>query len=56
MQTAACDGVCHVAAQLAIGGTRVHVRAARPITERIDLGVRIHFLEVLSPGVALTEN
>lgn len=56
MQTAACDGICHIAAQLAIGCTCVHVCAARPVSQRIDLGVRIHFLEVVAPGVALAED
>ena len=56
MQTAACDGIGHVAAQLAVGSPGVHIRAACPVAERIDLGMRIHFLEVLSPGVALAED
>ena len=56
MQTAACDGVCHIAAQLAVGCTGVYIRAACPVSQRVDLGVRIHFLEVVAPGVALAED
>ena len=56
MQTAARDRICHIVTQLAVGCTCVHIRAARPVSQRVDLGVRIHFLEVIDLGVALAEN
>ena len=56
MQTAACDGVCHIAAQFPVGRAGVHVRTARPVSQGIDLGARIPFPQLCGRGIALAED
>ncbi len=56
MQTAACDGVCHIAAQLAVGCTGVYIRAACPVSPGVDLGIEDTLPEVVAHGVALAED
>ena len=43
MQTAACDTVAHITAELAVRSTTVNITAAYPVTEGIDLSRRIDF-------------
>ena len=56
MQTAAGNGVCHIAAQLAVGRTGIHIRTARPISKGIDFGIGINLTQTLRAGVTLTED
>lgn len=43
VKSAAGHGVAHIRAELAVGSTGIHISAAGPVTERIDLGFRIGF-------------
>ncbi len=56
MQTAAGDAVRHVAAQLPVGSTGVHVRTAGPVTEGIDLRLRVCSTEFLCGCITLAED
>ena len=56
MQTAAGHGVAQVRAELPVGGTGVNIRAAGPITERIDLGIWEDLTQMAGLGVALAED
>ena len=56
MQTAAGDAVRHVAAQLPVGSTGVHVRTAGPVAEGIDLRFRVYSTELLRRRIALAED
>ena len=56
VQTTAGHGVSHIGAELPVGGTGVNVRAAGPVTERIDLGIRKDFMQIAGLGVALAED
>ena len=39
MQATASDTVRHIRAQLPVGRAGIHICAARPIAQRIDLGI-----------------
>ena len=56
MQTAAGYGICHITAEFAVGGACVNIRSARPVTERIDFGCRIMFLEFIRIRIALADD
>ena len=56
METAASHGVGHVAAQLAVGGSGVHIGAASPVAERVDLSAGIPAFQFVCVRVALTDN
>ena len=56
MQTAAGDAVCHVAAQFTVSGTGVHVRTASPVTEGIDLRLRVCSTELHRWRIALADD
>ena len=56
VQTAAGHGVAQVRAELPVGSTRVNIRAAGPITERIDLGIWEDLTQMAGLGVALAED
>ena len=56
MQAATCDTICHVTAQLPVGGSGVHVSAASPIAQRVDLRTGIGSLQFLSRCIALAED
>ena len=56
MQATTGHGVSHIAAELPVGRAGVHIRAAGPIAERIDLHAGIGFGQLLCGSVALAEN
>ena len=56
MQATAGYGVSHIAAELPVGRAGVHIGAAGPIAERIDLRVGICFGQFLCGNVALAED
>ena len=56
MQATASDAVSHVAAQLTVGSTGIHIRAACPITQRIDFRIRVCSTELLRWRIALAED
>ena len=56
MQTAARDGVCHVGTELSVGRSGIYIRAARPVTEGIDLGSGIEAFQFLCRSVALADD
>ena len=56
MQTAAGHRVGHIRAELAVGSAGVHIGAARPVAERVDLRIGIQLSERIRRRIALTEN
>nr|DAK40850.1 MAG TPA: hypothetical protein [Caudoviricetes sp.] len=56
MQAAARHAVRHVAAQLTVGRAGIHIRAACPFAQRIDLRAGVLCGEVSGRGVALADN
>ena len=56
MKSTAGHGVSHIGAELPVGGTGVNVRAADPVTERVDLSIREDFTQIAGFGVALAED
>lgn len=56
METTASYGISHIAAQLAVSSTSIHIRATSPVTERIDFCDGIDFTEMVSIGVALADD
>ena len=55
MKPAARHRIGHVATQFPIGGACVHLRAACPVAQGIDLGARIPLLQLGGRGMALAE-
>lgn len=56
MQTAAGHTVSHIAAELAIGRTRVNIGAACPVTERIDRRAGIHLPQSFGRNIGLADD
>ena len=56
MQTAAGDTVRHIGAQLPVGRAGIHICAARPIAQRIDLGTGIQLPKLVRGSIALAED
>ena len=56
MEAAARHRIGHVAAQLPVGRAGVHIRAACPVAQGIDLGGRIQLLQFLCAHIALAED
>ena len=56
MKPTARDGVAHIGTEFSIGSAAVHIKTARPGTERIDLCGRKKLLQPFEVGVALTDN
>lgn len=56
MQTTACYRVAHIRAELPVNSTGIYIGAAGPVTERIDLGLRICLVQVIGLGVTLADD
>jgi len=56
VQITAGHGVSHIGAELPVSGTGVDIRAAGPVTERVDLSIREDFTQIVRLGVALAED
>ena len=56
MKPAARHRIGHVATQFPIGGACVHIRAACPVAQGIDLGGGIQLFQLLCGRIALTED
>ena len=56
MQTAAGHTVSHIAAELAVGSTRVNIGAARPVTERINCRAGVHLPQSFGGDIGLADD
>ena len=56
VQTAAGHRVSHIRAELAVGCAGVHIGAARPIAERIDLSIGLQLSEFIRRSIAPAED
>ena len=56
VQAAAGDAVGHIAAELTIDSSGVHIGSARPVAQRVDCGLREMPGEGLPADVALTDD
>ena len=56
MQTAASHGIRHIASELSVRFSGVHIRAAGPVTERVHQRLGEHALDQVGLHVALADD
>ena len=56
MQASARNTVCHIAAELSVGRAGVHIDAACPVAERVDLRAGELILQVFGVRAALADD
>ena len=56
MKASACNGVCHIRAQLSVRCAGIHVGAARPVAQGVDDGIREEVQDALALCIALADN